>query len=329
MAQPAQSSGREEGSRPPLREVEAAPSLTPEAQKAKPVKLMAADSAEDAAVCVFCAALDHFEANLPVFLSKRTPESVHQMRVGLRRLRAAIGLFRDALSGPALDAATDRAKEIAGVLGHARNWDVFHEMLEGGPAQALADAPSFYALLDALELERARAYRAAREKLEDAGTASFLAAFRKALAERDWTAAPRMAEEGSATDFAVAALTKLRKRVLKKSKGLAKRTPEERHQLRIALKKTRYGAEFFESLFPHVEDAAAFSATLAKMQDRLGVYNDLATANALLDGIDAENDAALKASGFVRGWFAHAAQAGVAHAKKSEKRLRKLDPFWK
>ncbi|WP_442755523.1 CHAD domain-containing protein [Methylocystis sp. JAN1] len=328
MARPVQSSSPEGGSRPPPNVAEAAPPPASEAQKAKSVKLSPTDSAEDAAVRVFSAALDHFEANVPTFHAAQASESVHQMRVGLRRLRAAIGLFKDALTGSALDAARARAKEIAGVLGDARNWDVFHDMLDGGPAQALAEEPSFHSLLDALELNRAKAYRAAREKIEDAGTEGFLAEFRKAIAERDWTVAPGMAEEGSAKDFAAAALTKLRRRVLRKSRGLAGRAPEERHELRIALKKARYGAEFFESLFPDAEHAETFSAALARMQDGLGVYNDMETANALLDGIDAENDAALKASGFVRGWFAHAAQAGAAHAKKSEKRLRKLKPFW-
>jgi triphosphatase len=307
---------------------QAAATSAMDAQKAKPLKLLAPDSAEDAAVCVFSAALDHFEANIPPFRAGQAPETVHQMRVGLRRLRAATGLFKEAVSGPSLDAAKARAKEIAGVLGHARNWDVFRQMLDAGPARALADEPSFHPLLDALELNRAKAYRAARERIDDAGTARFVADFRKAIAERDWTAAPGMTEEGSATGFARAALNRLRKRVLKKSKGLARRTPEERHQLRIALKKARYGAEFFESLFSHVGDAETFAATLAKMQDGLGAFNDMQMANALLDEIDAGGDAAVKASGFVRGWFAHAAQEGVAHAHKSETRLRRLKPFW-
>lgn len=326
MAHSVPSSDPKAGPHPALHVIEAPP---PDAQKAKPVALLSTDSAEDAAVCVFSAALDHFEANLPAFNARQAPESVHQMRVALRRLRAAIGLFRDALSGPALDAARNRAKTLAGVLGQARNWDVFREMLEGGPARALAGEPSLHALLDALERNRAKAYRAAQEALADAGTASFVADFRKAVAERDWTAAPGATEEGSARDFARGALTKLRKRVLKKSKGLAGRTPEERHELRIALKKARYGAEFFESLFSHQQEAADFSAALARMQDGLGVFNDMGTANALLDEIDAEGGAALRASGFVRGWFAHAAQAGAAHAKKSEKRLKALAPFWR
>jgi CHAD domain-containing protein len=294
--------------------------------KAPPVKLLSTDSVEDAAVCVFSASLDHFEANLSLFLAEEPVESVHQMRVALRRLRAATGAFRDALSGPALAAARDRAKALAGVLGEARNWDVFRELLSEGPEETLGDDPSYKALLLAMEARRADAYRAARRSLRGPTSRALVGDFREALARRDWTAQPGAGEEGSAKDFAREALTKLRKRVLKRAKGLAKLTPEERHQARIAIKKARYASEFFESLF--TDDAEDFSAALAELQDGLGVYNDMETANTLLDEIDAEGGASLRASGFVRGWFAHAAQAGAAHAKKSEKRLKKLEPFW-
>lgn len=297
-------------------------------QKARPVKLLATDTVEDAAVCVFLSTLDHFEANAPVFLADEPAESVHQMRVALRRLRAAIGTFRDALSGPALAAARDRAKTLAGVLGEARNWDVFLDMLAEGPAETLQSDASYAALLVAIETRRAKAYRAARAALDSVETRAFLADFRQAIAERDWIAQPEAREEGSAKDFAATALTKLRKRVMKKAKGLADLTPEERHQARIALKKARYGAEFFESLFPDADDAEGFAGALAELQDGLGDYNDMETANMLLDEIDSEGATVLRASGFVRGWFAHAAQAGAAHAKKSEKRLKKLEPFW-
>lgn len=299
-----------------------------EAKKAKPIKLLKSDSIEDAAVCVFSAALDHFESNIPLFRAHQSPEAVHQMRVALRRLRAAMGLFKSALSGQSLAAARARAKDLGALLGAARNLDVFQEMLAQGPGAALTDDPAYHALRDALDRRRDAAYRAARAELERPELENFLSQFRKAIAARDWEAAPDAMDEGSATGFARQTLARLRKRVLKKTKGLARRTPEERHAARIALKKARYGAEFFESLFDR-KAAADFAAALGKIQDRLGAFNDMATADRLLDDIDAEGAASLRASGFVRGWFAHAATAGVAHARRTEKRLKKLAPFWR
>jgi CHAD domain-containing protein len=311
----------------------ARPSPPPEtggqAIKAPPIRLLAADSAEDAAVCVYSAGLDQFEANAPLFRKEQSPESVHQMRVALRRLRAALGLFRPVVSGPEPDAARAAAREIGSALGAARNWDVFHDLLTKGPGPALGDDPAYYALLDAVAWRRAKAYRAAAGVIEGSRADDLLVEFRKSVAERAWSVPEEFTEQGSAKDFARRALNRLRKRVLKKSEGLAERSPEERHKARIALKKARYGAEFFESLFGGEKAAADFIAALAKMQDGLGVYNDLATANALLDEIDAEAGPSLRASGFVRGWFAHAATAGAAHARRSERKLKNLAPFWK
>jgi len=141
-------------------------------------------------------------------------------------------------------------------------------------------------------------------------------------------ASPEMRAPGSASGFAVDALTELRKRLLKKSKGLATLSTDERHRVRIALKKARYGAEFFESLFNDRKDARAYLHALGEMQDQLGLFNDMEVANGLLDQIDARTPEATHASSFIRGWFAHAASQGVAHAETSEKRLKKLAPFW-
>jgi triphosphatase len=296
--------------------------------KAKPIELSPDDTLEGAAAAIFSGALEHFLANVPLLQSLSAPESVHQMRVALRRLRAAIGLLRPAVTGPALETAAKRAKALAAILGAARDWDVFGVALSGGPREAIGDDPSFHALTDALETLREQAYRAAHEAVSSDETARFVDDLRLAIARRDWEAAPEMRAPGSASGFAVHALTDLRKRLLKKSKGLATLSADERHRVRIALKKARYGAEFFESLFDDRKDARAYLYALGEMQDQLGLFNDMEVANGLLDQIDAQTPEAARASSFIRGWFAHAARQGVAHAESSEKRLKKLAPFW-
>lgn len=304
-------------------------SAAPIPVKAREISLARADTLEDAAARIFSAALEHFLANVPLMIASSAPEGVHQMRVALRRLRAAIGVMRPALTGSALETSRERAKTIADVLGAARNWDVFGDMLNAGPREALGNDPSFYALLDAVELRRAQAYREAHVALTAPQTAQFIEELRLAIAQRDWRIEENMRAEGSARDFASRALTRLRKRLLKKSRGLATLSPEARHQARIALKKMRYGAEFFHSLYADRKTARAFLRALSEMQDGMGAFNDIAIASSLLDQIDADGGgAATRASGFVRGWFAHAARESAAHAEKSEKRLKELEPFW-
>lgn len=300
----------------------------PAAIKAKPIELSDDETLEDAAVEIFSASLQHFLANIPLLQTSSVLESVHQMRVALRRLRAAIGLLRPALAGPSLETAGERAKTLASMLGGARDWDVFAAALNADPREALGDDPSFHALTDSVEAFRDKAYRAAHEAVSSDATAQFIEDLRLTLERRDWEVEPEMRARGSACTFAAHALTRLRKRLLKKSEGLATLSAEERHKVRIALKKARYGAEFFESLFEDRKAARAYLRALGDMQDQLGVFNDMEVANGLLDRIDAENPAAARASGFIRGWVAHAARQGGDHAKKSEKRLKKLTPFW-
>lgn len=300
----------------------------PAAIKAKDIELSRNDTLEEAAAAIFSAALEHFLANVPLLPTSSAQESVHQMRVALRRLRAAIGLLRPALTGPSLETARDRAKTLASVLGAARDWDVFGGALNAGPREAFGDDANFHALIDAVESFREKAYHAAHDAVSSDDTSRFVGDLRLAIERRDWEVEPKMRAPGSACAFAAQALTRLHKRLLKKSKGFATLSAEERHLVRIALKKARYGAEFFESLFADGKAADAYLRTLGDLQDQLGVFNDMEVANGLLDRIDAENPEALRASGFIRGWFAHAAQQSVAHARKSEKRLKKLAPFW-
>ena len=297
------------------------------ASRSAPVQISQNDSIETAASVIFDAALDHFVSSREIFLQTETVESVHQMRVALRRLRAAFGLFRGALSGPALGAAALRAKAIATSLGEARNGDVFLELLATGPGAA-EDAPDLATLREAVRARRDAGYSTAGEILRDATTTHFIEDLRRLVAARDWSAEPGASEVGSVCDFARNALSRLQKRARRKSRNLATQTPESRHDVRIALKKLRYAAEFFESLFGRRRTARAYIRTLAALQDGLGGFNDLAAANQQIDLLHANDGALALTAGYVRGWYAHAARASVDHVQDSEKKLKELKPFW-
>ncbi|OZA50371.1 MAG: hypothetical protein B7X81_01400 [Hydrogenophilales bacterium 17-61-76] len=73
-----------------------------------------------AAVCQAC--LTQFQANLPGVLDADDIEYVHQARVALRRLRAALRLFRRVCEVPPDLLQTLRA--LVAALGPARDWDV-------------------------------------------------------------------------------------------------------------------------------------------------------------------------------------------------------------
>jgi CHAD domain-containing protein len=304
--------------------------------KARPLEIERDATLDDVISLTLSSCLEHFLANQPPPGQLSATEQVHQMRVALRRFRAAVGLFRRAIQSAELESAAARAKAIAAQLGAARDLDVFGQNLESGPFAKFRGDPSFYALLDAVECRRRRAYEDVRSFLQAPHIAQFVTELRSALARRAWTAAPSQenriitSEPGSARKFAIDALDRLHRRALRRFKGLASRPEHEQHLARIALKKLRYAGEFFESLFSRKEDARAYLRAAAKAQDELGAYNDMAVATKLLQDIGASNGAnTAYAAGFVRGWLAHAQAVAAEGAGKNEKAVRKLKPFWR
>jgi len=296
------------------------------------------DISLDAALAgIIGACLDHFVANWPALRCGNDVESVHQMRVALRRLRACLSFARRRFPAcAALDAGAARARAVATALGDARDWDVFRENIDSGPRDRLSGEPSFYALLDTVELRRARAYESARALIAAPATRQFALDLRQAAARRVWREpngdadCPPSGAPGSARVFAARTLDKLHRRAEKKCAGLADLAPEQRHEARIALKKLRYAAEFFQTLFDNAAGAKAYLRTLAKIQECLGADNDLATANRLIGAIVAGDDGKTAlAAGFLRGWQAHAQEERLAVNKKNERIVKKLEPFWR
>ena len=79
----------------------------------------------DVVLAVLRECLGHVVANQAAVLDGRDPEGVHQIRVGLRRLRVALTAFGDAFRAPAIEALRGRAKTLSGLFGNTRELDVF------------------------------------------------------------------------------------------------------------------------------------------------------------------------------------------------------------
>ncbi len=300
--------------------------------KSERLALSADDSFDHAIGRILGDCLDHFAANIPALRQTGDAEAVHQLRVALRRLRAFLGLLKRVVpANPELANAATRARIIASALGEARDWHLLCEGLEQGPREFLRDEPGFFALLDAVELRRLRALEAARAMIVSPTTQQFVLELRGLISRRAWREGSRgLEEKGSARAFAVKALNRLHKRAVKCREGVAALEPEQRHKARIALKKARYAADFFESLFCQ-KTARVYLRGLATIQDQLGEDNDRRTAARLLSEITAEDASqeTLRAICFLRGWRAQAQQRGLIAMKESERRLRRLKPFWR
>jgi len=204
-------------------------------------------------------------------------EYVHQARVALRRLRSALRLF-----GPALPASFGRRwapvwQMHARSLGLARDWDVF--CTEWMPRlKTLPGTDTAMSWLETHALaQRAAAHAAVQRRLADPRHARALRAFRRDVKRLARRSSHGLTDKAWARDR----LDRLHRKVTRGADRVISLDVEERHALRIRLKRLRYALDFLASLFP-AERVRRYREALAQAQELLGQLNDLATVQRLL-----------------------------------------------
>lgn len=290
-------------------------------QSAKAEKLMldADITVEGAVARIVRACVAHLAANEAVTLTGDDPEGVHQMRVALRRLRSAIALFRPFVPTAQYLWLVGEIKWLAGSLGPARDWDVFATELLAPVRDAFhradghghAVVEDIDALAAAAEARRRRAYDTAREAVGSPRYTAFLLGLGAWVEKRGWRNQPVNEESirlfGPMVDLADHLLEKRHRKAKRSGQGFAHLPVAQRHQLRIALKKLRYAAEFFRSLYDD-KPVRRYLQDLGAMQDALGHLNDVATATRLLHELHEDGSHSLpgepRAAGIVIGWHA-------------------------
>ncbi|GLR66377.1 inorganic triphosphatase [Acidocella aquatica] len=278
------------------------------------------------------ACLGQFIANWPAFESGDAVKAVHQMRVAMRRLRSVLGLFQRAFPSAGFTVFREQARNIANAMGEARNWDVFAELLKTGPAAAFPGEAGFETLLAGVAQYRIAGHDAVRSLLGAAETLRFVLSLQGFAATHGWRnalageALPELSVP--ARDFADTSLARLHRRLLRDGKNITHLSAEQRHELRKDLKKLRYTVDLFGGLFDARKQIAAYGKSLSKLQDRLGVFNDLAVARELALRLDAGDDvAASRAAGIVIGWCARGAVEDDEGLRRMWKKVRRLKPF--
>lgn len=221
------------------------------------------------------------------------PEFVHQARVALRRLRTLLRLFREALDPDWVVYWTSQWRDVAQVLGEARNWDVFETELL--PTLWPPDAPAA-AGLTWVQVQRAQAVQTASAMLASPAHALRVLAFTRALLRLRSARRQRIGDLG---EWARQVLRQGHADLRRHARHAAQLGPEGRHELRLALKRLRYTQECLASLLPE-RQLSRSTARLAEAQGVLGWLNDLSTAQALLarapDGLEADGIAVLRAA---------------------------------
>ena len=287
--------------------------------------------------------LDHIVANEPAVLAGH-PDGVHQMRVAARRLRSVLSILKPMLPAEQRAWVASELKWLADGLGPARNWDVLADSLLSPVQRAMPGDRDVAALAGSVAAERKAARDAAREIVLSPHYAAFLIRLTAWLEGRAWRR--QALSEASARlldpigDIAGPLLDKRLKRVRKLGRHFDELTPNERHRLRIALKKLRYAIDFLHSLYD-ADASGDYRKRLTKLQDTLGHANDVATARHLFADLLSEKRTRRNsragsrgtgegvAAGYVIGWHANGLAKAESKVRGQVKQLLKTDPFWR
>ncbi len=176
-------------------------SQAPAIVRARPLRLARELNVEEGFRLIIANCLAQVQANEAAVTEGNDPEGIHQMRVGLRRLRSALRLFKDLAPcpQPLLDDLSWLGKE----LGEARDWEVLLDSTLPRIAKAVPEQTAPDLLQQAAEEARAGKTPASRgggrlAALRQTGAGLRRLAGRRALAQ--WTASAAATQAGGAAD---------------------------------------------------------------------------------------------------------------------------------
>ena len=256
------------------------------------------------------------------------PEHVHQLRVGLRRLRSGLRLFDDLETfAPYLDPSSEltglseSAATFFRLLGVARDGDV----LAGLWAPAVQDA------LQAAGLQQAPtpaagppAQASAAEIVRAAPQQALLVDLTRMIERLEQAAQHQKGKSAPLRPLLQRRLRRWHRKIRSAAASFAELDVDGRHQLRKRLKRFRYGMEFYSELFA-AQHLKAGLKPVRQAQQVLGELNDLALALTASRAALAENQQAW----FALGWLSAKQQQLLDSALPVMQRLAKASLPWK
>jgi len=304
----------------------------PAARKPPKLNLEASIPLDDAFATILRACLHHLIEAMPAAEDGRDPEGIHQLRVSLRRLRSAFDLMRATGSLNKLESLRSEASWLARNLSAARDWDIFKKGTLPTIAEGCPSVAGFDALGEVAEECRSAAYQQVRLVLADRRCARFVIELGGWIEARGWRSEilpENLAQLGEpAINFAGHVLSARHMKTLKRGRHFKSLTAEERHRLRLSLKKLRYAVDFLLPMYGQRKSVKRFFNKLADLQDELGSYNDMATTTSLLAGLDAGAPGGNTAAAAIAGWQAHAMVGAEARLRNAWSDFAKMKAPW-
>lgn len=312
-------------------------------ERALPVKADAIDlpadaNARDAFRMIGVSCLKQIIRN-EAALMKGDPEGVHQMRVGLRRLRAAMSLFRVLLRDPQTAAIKAELKWLAAELGPARELEVLVNRVVAPVRKRRRRWRGMPSLSQEITERRDAALKRAQDAVESARFRMLTLEVGAWLQGGQWTAPhdDLVRDQGDLPigDFAAEQLARRWRKVRKKGKNLARLDARRRHRFRIQTKKLRYATEFFSGLYTSKRAAKRrrrFLPALERLQDGLGDLNDIAVHEERISALGIRNrrskPSRIFAAGLLTGREDARIEPAITAAMNAYSDLAEVKPFW-
>ncbi len=304
----------------------------PEPLKASPPDLDTSQTCATALREICRAAADQILHNWSVVLDSDDPEGTHQMRIGLRRLRSALKIFRPVLDNGALREVNEKARDLARLLGELRDADVLASDIVGQAAANHDEDAGLRSLNAALAQMRSNLRAKVRTELTGRQWSCFklkLAMLPETIEQLAGSSEGKMLSK-PAGPVAGKALKKWWRKVLKTGRRLDKLSAAERHEMRKEVKTLRYAIDLLAPLY-RAKDVERFAKRLRELQDVFGYVNDVAVAEnlrlvrpeAMAGDLDLQ-----RAVGYVIGWHTARAEPAWKNARSVWKRSAKSSPCW-
>lgn len=262
------------------------------ALNARPPKLKNKLTLPAAAACVLREMFSQFTTNLNALRSSDDPEVVHQARVGWRRFRSALRLFKPALAEKAAP-PWQALQPLLDFLGELRDLDVAgtdtlpplaDAYAAGDARRAQAWQAMAQALLQATQLQR----KSVRYALQTPAVGAILLAITQWLEELSAPHAPGDA----APDEKVSLKRWSRRRISRQHRQLKTARkypthPDAQHRTRILAKRLRYSIEVLRTFLPR-RRAKRWYQQAANLQLHLGAARDAMQAATLVKNLEAD-----------------------------------------
>lgn len=230
-----------------------------------------------------------FTTNLNTLRTSDDPELAHQARIGWRRFKSGLRLFRKILAETP-PPSCEELRPLLSCLSELRNLDVaLTETLPPLSASySMADeqrAQSWEALMQALTQTTEIQRKAVRYTLQESTVGACLLAISQWLENLPASAENERAHKGSLRHWAKRRVLRLKQQMERAQQTAG--TPEGLHRVRILAKRLRYGTQTLHDLLPNRLAKLCYQLA-TELQTSIGATRDLSQAGVLVAKLESD-----------------------------------------